>query len=486
MDKNKIRTELLAKPPARWTPYPAKTTLAIAAFLCLLALPAAVPALRNYKILDWSAVPSVLDFPVHKSSSAPIAEEQARLKPDIESLTPRPEGVVDPARNLDHFYAALLATERREPGAVTRILHYGDSPTTADLITADTRALLQERFGDAGRGFCLIAKPWAWYSHRGVEMSASGWKIDVAMQPEVRDGRFGLGGVSFRGVAGSVAQFTLRDHGHTSLEVSYLEQPGGGAFSVSAGDKALGTVATAGDITQPGFAAFDIPSGANRFTVRVTNGPARLFGIEFRKPGPGIEYNSLGVNGAYVSILARMFNAQHWSLELRHYNPDLVIVNYGTNESVYPKFVDLAYSKQMTEVVRRLRAALPDASILVMSPMDRGERDAGGGIATVPVLPRLVSLEHQVATNTGCAFFNTFEAMGGTGTMGRWYDAEPRLVGADFIHPMPGGAKIVGTLLYKALLDGYNRYKMRQLAQPANSSPPSERPSEKDRPVAQR
>jgi hypothetical protein len=32
-------------------------------------------------------------------------------------------------------------------------------------------------------------------------------------------------------------------------------------------------------------------------------------------------------------------------------------------------------------------------------------------------------------------------------------------VGADFIHPMPGGAKIIGNLLYKAMLDGYNRYK---------------------------
>jgi hypothetical protein len=61
------------------------------------------------------------------------------------------------------------------------------------------------------------------------------------------------------------------------------------------------------------------------------------------------------------------------------------------------------------------------------------------------------------------AFFNTFEAMGGEGTMGRWYSAEPRLVGADFIHPMPAGAKIVGELLYNALRDGYNQYKLRQL-----------------------
>ncbi len=444
--------------------YPWKTALAILTFLGLLSLPVVIPALKNYKTLDWRTVPSVLDFAIRKSSSKPVEEEQARLRPEMQPLTPLPEAIVDSAQNMDTFYAALLRTEKREPGAITRILHYGDSPTTADLITADTRALLQQRFGNAGNGFCLIAKPWAWYAHRGVEMSASGWKIDVAMQPEVRDGLFGLGGASFRGSEGAVAHFSLRDDGHTRLEVAYLGQPGGGVFSVSAEGRVLGTVATNTELRHPGYAAFDIPEGSRHFTIQVTGGTARLFGVDFGKSGPGVVYNSLGINGASVSILARLFNEQHWAQELRHYNPDLVIVNYGTNESVYPKFVEYAYTKLMTEVVRRLRNALPNTSILVMSPMDRGERDSSGEIDTVPVMPRLVSLERQVATDRGCGFFNTFEAMGGAGTMGRWYEAEPRLVGADFIHPMPAGAKIVGTLLYKALLNGYNKYKMRELA----------------------
>jgi hypothetical protein len=98
-----------------------------------------------------------------------------------------------------------------------------------------------------------------------------------------------------------------------------------------------------------------------------------------------------------------------------------------------------------------------------MSPMDRGVRESGGTIGTIAVLPRLVQKQAQVAAETGCAFFNTFEAMGGSGTMGRWYQAEPRLVSADFIHPLPSGARIVGTLLYQALTDGYNNWKMQQL-----------------------
>jgi lysophospholipase L1-like esterase len=125
----------------------------------------------------------------------------------------------------------------------------------------------------------------------------------------------------------------------------------------------------------------------------------------------------------------------------------------------------------MREVVRRLHASLPGVSILLMSPMDRGERKADGEIDTLAAIPRLVNTEARVALDTGVAFFNTFQAMGGQGTMGRWYSAEPRLVGADYIHPMPAGARIVGELLFSALRDGYNQYKLQQLKENLAEAP---------------
>ena len=247
------------------------------------------------------------------------------------------------------------------------------------------------------------------------------------------------------------------------MEVAYLAQPDGGEFAVDADNQELGTVETEGGAKAPGYASFKIPPGATKFAVRVTRGNVRLYGAEFRKSRSGVIYSSLGINGANVTLLSRSFNERHWTAELRHYKPDLVIVNYGTNESGFREFVDKTWAPEMREVVRRLHVALPDSSVLLMSPMDRGERKTGGEIDTIPVLPRLVEIEARVAGETGAAFFNTFEAMGGEGTMARWYAAEPRLVGADFIHPMPAGAKIVGELLYNALRDGYNQYKLRQL-----------------------
>ena len=102
----------------------------------------------------------------------------------------------------------------------------------------------------------------------------------------------------------------------------------------------------------------------------------------------------------------------------------------------------------------RIRAALPRTSLLLMGPMDRGTL-TGGDIVTPDSLEKLIDVQKHVAAETGCAFFNTFHAMGGAGTMGRWYHAQPRLVSADFMHPLPAGAATVGALFEGALMQSY-------------------------------
>jgi lysophospholipase L1-like esterase len=434
---------------------PWKTMLTVAVFAGLMLLPQVAPALKDFKSLDPHDLPQIWDFPLPTSiRTIEKTTEDVRVR-RLQIIAPK--NLLDPAHELDHFYSALLK------GGNTRVVHYGDSPTTADLITADARAMLQKQFGDAGSGFVLIARPWAWYGHRGVEMDASKWKIDVAGATELKDGLHGLGAASFRGSAGAEAHWRLKDTRHRSVEISYLAQPDGGSFEFDADGQKIGEADTAAGEQAPGFASFEFPAGSKDFILRVTSGSVRLYGAEFRKPGPGVEYSSIGINGANITLLSHAMNGPHWAEQLRHYNPDLVVIAFGTNESGYAQFVDSAWGKELKATVHRIQAALPGVSILLMSPMDRGERKTGGDIETLAAMPRLVEIERGAASETGVAFFNTFQAMGGEGTMARWYNAEPRLVGADFIHPMPAGAKIVGELLYNALRDGFNEYKLRQL-----------------------
>jgi lysophospholipase L1-like esterase len=422
---------------------------------------------------NWRSVTTLFDFQPRKIALTPT-EDQLKDYASLAARSALPDAkrIVDPAGNMAAFYEALIATEQGRPGAVTRVVHYGESPTTADMITADVRSLLQQRFGDAGHGFALVAKPWAWYQHRGIEVRGEQWAIHPAHQGALKDGLFGLGGVTFVGAAGASAQVKVFDRRHTTLEVSFLAQPAGGTFEVLADQQSLGMVDTAAEATAPGFRSFAAPEGVGQFSLVVRQGNVRLFGVRLGKSRPGVVYDSVGLNGASIVVPSRQFNEDHWIRQLRHAAPHLVVINYGINESVYAAFVESSLEKELVRVIGRIRKALPDSSILIMAPMDRGDRDASGNIITPRSLIRVVEIQAKVAREQQCAFFDTFAAMGGSGTMAKWYQSTPRLVSADLLHPLPAGARKVGELFYAALLDGFLRHKLSRLTLRAQSRLP--------------
>jgi lysophospholipase L1-like esterase len=464
-----------ARPVARPGRLPAKTAWMIVTLAALASLQNLLPVLGKCSFFQFSAVSEMarLTWPNPEkigSTAAPTkaAEAAAPLPAPGGRGHPAPpaapgQALYDPGHSLDSFYAALLQLEQRKPGGVIRILHYGESPTSADLITADARRLLQARFGDAGHGFVLIAKPWAWYSHDGVVLRSSGWKIETAVETKLKDGFYGIGGVSFRGSALSRCEIRISDRSHTHVEVSYLEQPGGGRFSVASSGQTLGEVITRSEIVQPDFARFELPPQAGDVLITGLDGPIRLFGASLEKTAAGVVYHSLGLNGGNSDVLGRRFDLAHWREQLRHYRPDLIIINYGANETGHGVFPEKWYEGVWKRALEKARQAAEGAPILVMSPMDVGTRDESGEIGTLGSLEKLMEIQRRIAVEESLPVYNTFLAMGGSGTMGRWYMSTPRLVSADYIHPTPAGAKIVAKEFIGALLEGYEQYKRRQL-----------------------
>lgn len=379
--------------------------------------------------------------------------------------------IEDPAKALDSFYASLALTDTRQPGAVTRVTHYGDSPITNDGITSTVRRRLQETYGDGGHGFILLDKPWAWYGHQAITATSGGGWDDNPMGPGSNTGEFGLGGVSFTASGpGKYARFapaSMGDTGHnfSRMEVYYLRQPNGGQFTIGVSGGDSQTVSTASDTVTSGFAEIKARQpGENTFEVKSASGSVRLFGAVIENDGPGVVYDSLGVNGAYAGLLVSAMAEGHWVEQLSHRNPNMVIINYGTNESEYASANQMQkYEKDLHEVIRRVREALPKVAILVVSPMDRGKRVPGGKIITNPAIPMIVEMQRRVAMEENCAFFNMYQAMGGEGTMAKWYagTGKNHLVGGDLTHPTAEGSEIVGSLLFEAIKDGYTKYRAR-------------------------
>ena len=369
-------------------------------------------------------------------------------------LDERPDPVIDRPGTLVPFFERLYRLSIGDNPTV-HILHFGDSHTASDDWTGVLRDLFQNRFGNGGAGFSLAGIPFKGYRRFDVHGGASKAWDPAGLRTGEGDGLFGLGGVSIS--TDRIGQTIYLDADCASVELDYLQQPGGGRVALSDNGATVNESSTEGSLA-PGFLAYATSPGRHRITLE--------------KQKTGVVYDSIGLNGASVSVPALIFNESHWAEELRHRNPDLVILNYGTNESSFAAFLTREYEIELREAIRRLRAALPNASILVMSPMDRGQKN-GGEIETLPTIPRIVDIQRRVAAELHCGFFNTFEVMGGAGTMSRWYDSQPRLFSADFIHPTPAGARLVAQAFVKELIAGLNRYKLRQvLARDATAEVP--------------
>lgn len=382
-------------------------------------------------------------------------------------------GIEDPTGHaLDAFYASLARTIAKEDGAITRILHYGDSIITADLISGTMRRMMQAKFGDAGHGFILAANPWEWYFHNDVSHHASdGWVANRITGPLSGDGLYGLGGVSFHAKGEARAWFSTKSQGDYGRNVSrfdiyYLEQPWGGEVQILVPGRASEQFSTRGPTKVSRVHSVTVPDGPGQMTLHTWgNGDVRVFGVALERDVPGVVYDALGANGARIRLWDSMME-EHWAEQLTLRKPALVVLQYGTNESEDDDFKPEAYEAALDRTLTKIQKAASLSSFLVVAPLDRAVKGEGGKLKTKPVILELVAIQKRVALAHGMGFWNTFEAMGGEGSMGRWVKETPQLGGWDFTHPTPLGAEAIADLLFKALTTGYVTYASRNAGAP--------------------
>ena len=61
-------------------------------------------------------------------------------------------------------------------------------------------------------------------------------------------------------------------------------------------------------------------------------------------------------------------------------------------------------------------------------------------------------MQQNIAYESGIAFYNLYESMGGEGSMSRWVDAKPPLAYKDYTHPNSLGDEIIAKGLFEAFM----------------------------------
>jgi lysophospholipase L1-like esterase len=242
-------------------------------------------------------------------------------------------------------------------------------------------------------------------------------------------------------------------------EVAYYEQPAGGSFDVLIDGLRVVRVSTRSSASAgvSAFRTFDVAENApHQLEVRaVGDGEVRVFGVALDRAQHGVVYDALGINGARINQ-PLAWNEQHWAEQLRHRAPSMIVLAYGTNESVDEAMPAPTYERQLVDLLGRLSRAVPGASCLLLGPPDRAiDAKDGTGYATAPKILEIIQSQRRVAEAAGCAFYDQMAAMGGEGSMAAWALEDPPRAQRDRVHLTKEGYSQLGSAFASDVMRAY-------------------------------
>jgi len=376
---------------------------------------------------------------------------------------------------LTRLYEALAALDDGHAHDDVRILQYGDSHTASDVGSAVFRRILQARFGDGGRGFVALGRPWKGYVQDGIHGSMT--KEFEPERPRLKDGvitgdgSYGLLGVAIGATKSGARASTDVGARSSRIEIAYWRDPQGGSAEVFVDGARAGRFNARADPPGPGFLALDVADASHEVEVQtVSDGEVRVFGMALDRSQAGVVVDALGINGAQIFTALR-WDEGHFAEQLRHRIPDAVVLAYGTNEALDPSIGDPQYERGLVDLLGRIARAAPGASCVLLGPPDLGRRAGDDRVwATWPRVYEIVTMQRRVAGAAGCAFYDQVAAMGGPGSILGWAaEAEPR--GArDRVHLTRTGYAELATAFATDLLRGYDAWRAERGLAPTGAS----------------
>lgn len=381
--------------------------------------------------------------------------------------------VSDPAHSLNPFFV-LLDSLRAGKDTVVSVVHLGDSHIQAGYYSGRTMRLLQQQFGNAGRGWIAPFKlsktnePDDYFINSAVKE----WVAGRAIQ---RDPKcpIGIGGIGLQTVSPAV-----------NMDIIIAPNNGAGySFNeaiIYRGDRSM-PLLPAGNLKDSITyitGKDDILAGLRTDTFRISRLtdtlqlhssrrkpgtdsllPAsdftnRYYGFSLSNGNPGVIYHSIGVNGSmFVN-----YTCENYVRQLSLLSPSLLIISLGTNETFGRRFSSEEFAGQIDDFLALVKKYMPNTAILLTTPPECYKRT---WVNKKRTYVRNVNTEkaakamREVARKNNIACWDLFAATGGKNSYKKWYSSH--LMGRDRVHFTKEGYALQGSLLYNALINTYNQ-----------------------------
>jgi len=380
---------------------------------------------------------------------------------------------------MRYFYASVDSLANGAKRKVN-VVHIGDSHVQADMFPGKVRESfhLDAALGNGGRGFTFPYAAARTNSPINLKVSYTGTWTGCRNIDRTQTCEWGLAGITAT-THDPAATFTIDPNLNATLGLTYpvtrvkvfYDVRNAAQFGVNLLNGGEGVTR---HLDQRGFVEFRLPAAVDRVVIGLEkSSPGQsaftLQGVTLENDQPGVQYHSVGINGAEVGSFLR---SPHFEAQLALLQPDLVIVSLGANDAFPTSFDPATFKRGYGTLIQRIKRAAPSASLLLTGPGDcyRGRKYAN--LNNAKAAKQLLEL----AEETGSGFWNFYEVMGGLRSIQQWYAGG--LAAADKIHLTRKGYTLQGTLLYEALMNDYYSYSTEQKVRITDALNKGDRPGQ--------
>lgn len=437
-------------------------------FLIITAAVAAVAALSvvpwsditKGQIKDYNIISDILpndkvvataSEPIDPALASAIKSDNGKTKQNsvyandttAKTINPRVNGQViiedysQTGNGLAHFKQALAHCADR----TVRIAVIGDSYIEGDIFTMHIRQELQNLYGGAGVGYVPLASEVSGF-RTSIRESSKGWTIHDMRKKDSKKYK-PLSGEYFTTDGTASVKYTGTSkikHADSWNSVKFLYiTPTDGTVTIAtdAGEQSYAVSASA-DVQ-----CIEVSGLTTTTTISTDIAGFTSLGAYVNNTN-GIALDNMSLRGN-SGISHRTLDEQLAAQMRKYVNYDLIILEYGINALSSQQTDYTAYGKIMQQVVAQVRKCYPTADILLLGIGDRGQK-LGGEVQSLPTSQAMVDAQRNAAKASGCLFWDTREAMGGTNAAIAW--REQGLINADYIHlNAKGGATLADTFI---------------------------------------
>ena len=346
--------------------------------------------------------------------------------------------------------APLRAAWKQARNRGLRVVHLGDSHVQAGISTRALRTVLKAAVGDGGYGLIFpysVAKTYAPDDYTSTYTGSWECGNSRVLPPKVPVGVLGYAcrttkkGASFTITFRNEIPATWRE-----LWLFVTRQARRFDLEVSAGGRSVLARVEPASAKAPPYVRVRLPPVGDSITVRLARLSERAAAFEFEgmsltaPGGQGAVVHAAGLGGAQFRAV---LHEEFFERQLAALHPDLVIIDYGTNDYFYDDVVRPELQRTIRKVIQRVRDAAPNAAIVLTSAQDLYSK--GRNVTSGPAFSGLIE---RIAGEEGCAFWDWFWIAGGPATLMAWQ--ERGLARKDGVHLTARGYELKGRLLGEA------------------------------------